>query len=326
MFVLDCKIKIGRYTFTRVNRVKIVKSVDLLSDTAEIEMPSKALFGNKEKGFQKKRLETQIKARDKVEITLSYKGFFERKEFVGYVAFIKPNTPTVTLQCEDAIYLLRQKRVNKNFGKITLRSVLEYITADTPVALSGATPDVRFDSFALKDVNKAKALQKISDEYGLSLYLNDEQKLYAGLRQTQNTGQTVYYNLHKNVASHDLTFRKAEDVRLLVKVIGVKKDNTKVEVQIGDRDGEQRTLYKYNVSDTEQLKKFGKSKLLELKYTGYEGSITSFLIPYATRGMQAAITDYNFPERAGTYFIPKVTTTFGQGGARRKVELGTKTS
>jgi len=36
------------------------------------------------------------------------------------------------------------------------------------------------------------------------------------------------------------------------------------------------------------------------------------------------ITDENYPERAGSYFVPKVTTTFGTSGARREVELGSK--
>jgi len=61
-----------------------------------------------------------------------------------------------------------------------------------------------------------------------------------------------------------------------------------------------------------------------LKYDGFEGDITSFLIPYATRGMAAKIYDKEHPNRDGTYFIKKVVTTFGMGGARRKVTLGNK--
>ena len=42
--------------------------------------------------------------------------------------------------------------------------------------------------------------------------------------------------------------------------------------------------------------------------------------------MTAEVVDDNYPNRSGRYFVPKVTTTFGVGGARRKIELGTKIS
>lgn len=325
MFVLDCTITIGKYTFKQVHDVRIVKSVDLLSDTATIKLPASALFGNQDKGFEKKQLESELKAGDPVEITLAYKDVFEKVEFSGYVAFIKPNTPTLVIECEDAIYNIRkEKRINKNFGQTTLKAALNFIVEGTGVALANDIPDMPFDKFLVKNKNGAQALQQIKDQYLLNIFIDDDGKLYAGLRQTKNAGKSVLYNLHKNVIKHDLKYRRAEDIRMYVKVIGVKKDNTKVEVIVGDTDGEQRTKHVYNVSDEATLKKIGESVLTDKKFDGYEGTITSFLVPDATRGTNAIIEDNNFPERSGTYFIPKVTVRFGQGGARRKVELGNK--
>ncbi|QKX04888.1 late control protein [Aquimarina sp. TRL1] len=326
MYVLASKIFIGDYIFTRINEVSIVKSVDLLSDTAVIKMPASAMFGNENTGFKKSRLENQIKAGDPVKIQLSYKGEYENTEFIGYVAFVKPNTPTVSIECEDAMYFLRKKRIHKNFGSTTLKTIISHIVSGTDIQLAGNIPTVNFDKFILKNVNGCKALQKITEEYGLAIYLNDQQQLYAGLRQEIASPKTVYFDLFKNVVSHDLRYRREEDVRLMVKVIGVNKDNTKIEVVVGDTDGEQRTLHKYNVSDKGILKRIGQSELKNLKYTGYEGSLTSFLIPYVTRGMSVSVWDSNFPERNGIYFVSKVTTTFGVNGARRKIELGRKLS
>lgn len=324
MFILDANIRIGDFLFPQVNGIKITKSVDLLSDTAEIKLPMSALFGNRELGYTRKQLEGEIKAGDKVSITLAYVGVFEKEEFVGYVRWIKPNVPTITIECEDAIYLVRQKTINKNFGATTLKKVLQEIVAGTGVQLAGDIPDVNFDKFILKNVNGAEALEKIREEYGLYLFIDDAGLLYAGLRQTKNIGESVSYDLYRNVVKHDLKFRRAEDVRIALKVVGVQKDNTKVTVVVGDLTGEQRTIYRYNVSDKEVLKKLGEAELSELKYTGYEGTITGFLVPYATRGMTVSITDENYPERAGSYFVPKVVTTFGTSGARREVELGSK--
>ena len=324
MFVLDSTITIGDYTFKQVHDVRIVKSVDLLSDTAVIKLPASALFGNKDQGFERKQLESAITAGMPVSITLAYKDVFENIEFTGFVAFVKPNSPIVVIECEDAVYNIRKKRINKNFGKTTLKEVLSFITEGTDVPLAGAIPEVQFESFVIKNKNGAQALQKLSDEYGLNIFIDDDNNLYAGLRQVKGIGSTVAYNLHSNVIKHDLKYRRAEDIRLYVKVIGVQKDNTKVEVIVGETDGEQRTIHKYNVSDKEALKAIGESELSELRFTGYRGTITSFFVPYATRGMSAEIIDLNYPDRSGTYFIPKVTISFGQRGARRKVELGNK--
>ena len=326
MFVLNCKIEIGNYTFYQVNEVKVVKSVDLLSDTAEISLPMTALFGNKQSGFERRQLEQELKAGDPVKITLGYKDVFEQVEFQGFVRWIKPNVPTVTIECEDVIYKIRQKQITKNFGKTTLEEVLKFITADTDLQLAGDIPEVNFDQFLLKNVNGAQALEKIKENYGLFVFVDDEGKLFAGLRQTKNIGDTVVYDIYKNVVEHDLKFRRAEDVRINLKMIGVRPDNTQIEVIVGDTTGEQRTVYKYNVTDKATLEKLGEAELSELKYDGYEGDVTGFLVPYATRGMNATIMDKNYPERTGSYFVPKVTTTFGTGGARRKVELATKVS
>ncbi|PIB28920.1 hypothetical protein BFP77_08360 [Maribacter sp. 4U21] len=326
MFVLDCEIVLGIYKFRQVRGVKITKSVDLLSDTAEIEVPMSALFGNKKVGFFRSQIEREIVAGTPVKITLRYLGVFEKVEFEGFVRWVKPNVPTVTIECEDVIYKVRQKQITKNFGKTTLREVLKHIVADTGLELAGDIPEVNFDQFILKNVNGAQALEKIKENYGLYLFIDDDGKLFAGLRQTKNIGETVVYDLYRNIAGHDLKFRRAEDVRINLKVIGVRPDNTKVEVIVGDTTGEQRTIFRYNVTDTATLKKLGEAELSELKYDGYEGTLTGFLIPYATRGMNVEIRDKNYPERTGSYFIPKVVTTFGTNGARREVELSSKVS
>jgi len=323
MFVLEADISIGKYRFNRVNNIKVVRSVELLSDTAEIKLPITAfeLQGNRTKKID---LSEAISAGDAVSVTLKYKGVFEHTEFKGYVKEVKPNRPTVTIVCEDAVYLLRKKNIRKNFGKTDLKSVLSEITGGTGVELSGDIPEVNFDNFILKDVNGAKALQKIKENYGLSIYIDDEGKLFAGLKYTGKSSGEVKYDLNKNVIKADLQYKKASDVKLYVKVIGVLKDNTKIEVMVGDSEGEQRTIYKYNVSDKKTLEQIGKSELADMKYDGYRGSLTGFLVPFADRGMQVALADERYPKRAGTYFIDKVETTFGANGARRKVYLGIK--
>ncbi|QYS88020.1 hypothetical protein [Flavobacterium davisii] len=41
MFVLTCKVEIGNYVFHQVNEIEINKSVDEMSDTATIKLPTR---------------------------------------------------------------------------------------------------------------------------------------------------------------------------------------------------------------------------------------------------------------------------------------------
>lgn len=343
MFVLDCKIKIGEYLFKRVHNVQVVKSVDLLSDTAVIKMPASAMFKSGVEEQERKQLEDVIKAGDPVSITLAYKGVFENEEFTGFVTSIKPKNHIVTIECEDVLYFIRKARINKNFKNTTLKEVLNFILSETnqklpegvpPIKLDKNSGEINFDALPLKDKNGAQALKKLQDEYGLSIFVNDAREVYAGLRMGTNVSDEVAnYHLQKNVVSHDLEYMKEEDVEIYVKVIGVKKDNQREEVIIGEQEGEQRTLHFYNISDKDKLKERGEEELEKLKYEGYRGNLTGFFVPHVTRGMGVTVTDTRYPSRGGSnnanneenlirYFVPKVTTTFGQNGARRKVELG----
>ncbi len=127
----------------------------------------------------------------------------------------------------------------------------------------------------------------------------------------------------RNVIKNNLTFRRKEDVKIKVKATSITKDNKTLTVELGDEKGDQRSLFFYNVTDKTALTETAEAKLAELKFDGYEGSISTFLIPYATPGMTAVIIDPDHPDlKNGSYVIDSVTTTFGMRGARRKVELG----
>ena len=91
-------------------------------------------------------------------------------------------------------------------------------------------------------------------------------------------------------------------------------------VTIEKRDEEetgnlQAILTKDKITNSISIKKY--------KYTGFDGFLNSFLIPYAQPNMTAVLDDPDYPDqRNGRYVIDSVVTTFGVNGARRKVELG----
>ena len=80
------------------------------------------------------------------------------------------------------------------------------------------------------------------------------------------------------------------------------------------------------MADLTELSTLAEIELGRLAYDGYRGQLTAFLEPFAAPGMLAIIKDERYAGRTkyGTYIIDSVETTFGQQGARRKVEIGRK--
>lgn len=329
-FVLACEITVGQYRFRQVNEVRISKSWRELGDTCEIRLPKNVRLEK----LQTASIEKFIKQGDAVSVKLWYDGKDEHEEFNGYIKRINPNTP-FELECEDHIYYFRKTPVKKSWSKAdkaTLQQVVQYLVDEVNtkhnagITLSAKLPDVTFDEgFVVEAGNTAAtALQKIKEDFGLVSYFKTRE-LFTGLAYEQSFG-TVKHSLAWNIIFHELTYRNADDVQLQAKAIGIKKDNSKVVVDdVGDKDGEQRTLYFYNVTDKDQLKKLATEELNRLKFTGYEGDLTTFLYPYAEPLMVCELTDPQYEEtRSGRYVIDSVKTEFGAYGARRTVELGIK--
>lgn len=322
MFVLSSEIEIAGRRFTRVNHVEIVKSRKVLEDTATIRLPATARLVRTGDFISEVETAKVFNVGDPVKIRLGYDGNL-RTEFEGYVKKIKPGMP-LEIECEDAVWVLKRKNMKEAFKNTDLGTILESIVQGTPISLVGEIPAIRFKEFYMRNVSAAAALQKIKDEYGLTVFLKNNE-LRVGLRE-ENDGTVVKYEVGTNVIETDLEWKSEADTRLKIRAIHWRKNNTKLTVEAGDADGELRTLYFYDIEDESQLKKLAEQEAKKYRFTGYDGGFTAFLVPVAEQGNVARLRDPNFGERAGDYLIDKVTTTFGVDGARRKIELGLKVS
>jgi hypothetical protein len=321
MFVLKSEIKIGDFTFRSVTEVEITKSVEDLSDTATIKMPSK--FKIKQNGEQK-YTEEAIKVGDKVSILLGYENQYEGVEFTGFITSVGSKIP-LEIKCEDAMWLLRRKNINKAFNtKTELKTILQEVVSGTEIQLSSKIPQFGIDKFIIQNANGTQVLQKLKEDFGLSVYLDDEGKLYAGLQQLNNVLQQVLYDLNYNIVENNLEYKSADQKRIKVKYSCRDKANKLIKIELGDDDGEVREMKLENVYDESKLKELAEAALKSVKYEGFEGSVKSFLIPFATRGMAAVIKDKEHTKRDGKYFIKKVVTSFGTSGSRRDVTISNK--
>lgn len=321
MFILDGKATIGNFTFNSVHEIEITKSVEELSDTAIIKLPTR--FKVRQNGSQQ-FTEDAIKVGDKVVITLAYERKYSGVEFTGYVKKISPKIP-LEIHCEDALWVLRRKNITKSWEGTTMKEILQEVVKGTSVELAGNIPNIKLDKWVIRNANGAQVLESLKKDLLMTIFINDEGKLYCGLQQLTNIGQTVVYDLNYNLVENNLEFKSKEDRRIKVNFEYIDPTtNKRKSIEVGDPDGEQRSFKTSVISDVKQLEKMALSEIEKLKYDGFDGDITSFLIPYATRGMKAKIIDKEHPNREGNYFIKKVVTTFGAGGARRKVSIGNK--
>jgi hypothetical protein len=320
MFVLQSEITIGKYLFTQVNHVKIEESWKTIGDTASIQLPR-----------LKEQLDKVIKVGDPVSIKIGYKDVLFREEFKGFVRKISPSYPYM-VECEDYVFHAKRTNISKLFKEVTLKDVIKHIVneindkQDTFITVSANIPEVNFDSFRLNNVSAAVALQKIKDEYGLVSYFVGS-KLFVGLPVTDvsGAGAAVKYSTSWNIIKSDLKQVSSEDRKYKIKAIAIQKDNTQLEVEVGDKDGELRTFFYYKITDKEKLKELATSELSKIKYTGFEGNFKTFFVPYATHSMVAEIEDKDYNDgRTGSYLIDSVTKEFGSDGARRTIAIGIK--
>lgn len=320
MFILEGKVEIGDFIFNAVNDIEITKSVEDMGDTAIIKLPTR--FKVKQNGEQK-YTEDAIKVGDPVKITLGYEGKYSGVEFTGYVKKISPKIP-LEIHCEDAIWLLRRKNITKTWEKTTMKEILQEVVKDTPVKLADRIPTIQLDKWIIRNANGAQVLETLKKDLLMSVFITDDGKLYCGLQQLTNIGQTVVYDLNFNLVENSLEFKSKEDRKIKIKYTYIDAQNKRQSIEVGDPDGEQREYHTSVISDMKKLEEMAKAEIEKLKYDGFDGDVTSFLIPFATRGMKAKFIDSEHPNREGNYFIKKVVTTFGTSGARRKVTIGNR--
>ncbi|UDQ54989.1 hypothetical protein LJF28_04805 [Chryseobacterium indologenes] len=80
------------------------------------------------------------------------------------------------------------------------------------------------------------------------------------------------------------SLRLLKTKKIKVKYTYIDKKNQRKSYEFGDKDGELRTYHTSVVSDEKKLEEMAKAEIKKLKYDGFEGDVTSFLIPYVTRG------------------------------------------
>ena len=317
MYTMSYDIRVGHFKIGMLERVDIKKSVELLADTAEIVLPAaeynKALS-----------VENKLHRGDSVSIKIGYKESGLVEEFRGYLQSVSTDSGSITLKMEDDLYTLRKEIPNETHKRVKLSELLASVLSAADSSLKVQCDyEWTYEKFVIHDATAYDVLKKVQEECAADIYIQDE-TLHVHPPGAV-IGQERLYDFSLNVEECNLTYRKAEDRKFKVVVKATMPDGTIKELEVGSTGGN-RIEVKCPTSDEESMKLRGEAELKRRSFDGYEGSITTWLIPECYPGDTAEIRDRDYPEKDGVYFVKSVTTEFSKDGGKRNIELGFKLS
>ena len=296
----------------------ITRSVEQLSDTAEIVLPgahfNKAL-----------EIESKIKRGDAVMIQLGYnveipeEDFFD--EFSGFVESIATDDGSIKIKCEDGLFKFRVAIEDKEFVAPTLNTILTYILQ--PGYTLDCTYSFSYDKYVIQGCTAYDVLKKIQDETKANIYLKD--KVLHVHPQYEDIFGSASYSFQENIEKSSLEYKNAEDRPVLVTVEGKGIDGKVIKATAGVTGGDAVTLKIDGVSNITTLKTLATEQLKIKSYTGYSGSFTGWLIPYCDAGYKVILSDSDYEYKSGNYYVTEVVTKIAKI-CERTIKLGKKIS
>ena len=325
MFRLTADIKAGSFKTFKPSSLKWTRSVDNVIDQASFTIPAMCRLVDKEKAYANVQTGMQLKEGDRVKMYAGYDGN-NKLQFDGYISRINFTVP-LTVDCENAGYLLKRKMVNKTFDRTTVKEVLEFITKGTAITISPKTPaNIVFEPVTFSNYTALQVLEWLKEKYMLTVCFFGHE-LYAGWRATYQ-GNRVKLRLNWNVAKDDqLLFRTYDGTAVHIEMQSRKPDGSREKRRAlnNPRPGDVKVVktYMQNAEDMQQAA--NDLQLVQLQQ-GYTGGLTCFLVPHIEPGDTIEIIDSRYAERNGLYFCGSVAGSFDRNGGRQMPNIDFKLS
>ena len=306
-------ITIGQFTFDYVNNLTVESTWMELTDKATITLPANLKL-------DKTKLKSLVPKGAAVEIKTGYNDRL-KTIFKGFVARVHPITP-IKIDCEDLMWQLKQIEVNSNCSNELMG---DYVARIQPYPVDAF--NVTVPKFIAHRITAAQVLNELRSNYGLQIFVRNG-KITIGKQYDPSNYSThivqLENNFNSNVKKNELEYTSKDDVKLKVTAISNQPDGTKLEVELGDPDGEKRTLNFYNLSKSD-LKALAEKEIERLRYDGYRGNLVLFGEPTVYHGDVIEIRNDADGDKAGRYWVDGVTYEFGVGGYQQTVKLGART-
>ncbi|MBR4997567.1 MAG: hypothetical protein IKY84_06885 [Bacteroidaceae bacterium] len=313
MYRLTAKIEITgakKWVFDKVTEVEITLDTEQLTDTCKITLPKRIKWDGAS--------DIPVRRGDAVKVWLGYDDALQMV-FAGYIRDVGLKTPVV-LMCEDEMFKLKQKpTVKKAYKSVTIKTLLKdqgigyklnvmgeqslgqyRVTADTVASLLGHLQENGIRSFFR--------------------YEDGQPVLYCGVLFDKIGTSTQVFATGVNIISdQSLEQQKADNIRLRVKAISLQPNNKKIKVEVGDADGEHRTLHTYNKTEKE-LKAWAEQEIKRLKVDGLAGAFTTFGYKIVDKLDNVGIKIDG--KKMGIYQVKKNVIKYGTNGYRQEITLG----
>lgn len=308
-------ITVGNYRIGMLDKVEVHRSVELLADTATITLPGAQYNVALE-------VENRLKRGDAVSVRFGYEECGLVEEFQGYLQRISTDGGSITLTCEDDLFMFRKDIPNGVLKNVTLQSLLQKVISGIGQSYSvECSYSWTYSKFVINNATGYDVLKKVQEECGADIYLKE------GVLHIHAPGEMVgverKYDFALNVEEADLTYRTAADKKVCVVVKATMPDGTVKEVETGSTGGEKIEITS-PTTDEASMKTRGEQEVKRRSFDGYDGSITTWLVPECMPGDSASLHDEDYPEKDGCYFVRSVTSEFSSSGGKRKIELGFK--
>lgn len=309
MYNPQVDISIGNYQFDFVNSIVVDSSYKNLTDTATITLPAKLKF-------DRGTLKDSIKKGDRVVIRSGYSRL--ETVFSGYVARVSPTTPIV-IECEDEMWQLKQIEINDILSKETLKSFMTRNLSDYEIDCF----DIDLPKYIASKITAAKLLADLRRDFGFYSFFRT-QRLVIGKQYDPSTALHHTCTLHYDIASSELEYRTQDDVKIKVTAISNFTSGEKIEVELGDTDGDSVTRNFFEIQKPE-LEKLAALEYDKLSYEGFRGSFTWFGFELVKHGDIINLKDAIKSDLEGSYFVDSVIYRVSvTEGIKQEIELGAK--
>lgn len=313
MYRLTAKIEISgakTWQLNKVTEVEITLDMEQLTDTCKITLPKRIKWDEV--------ADTPVRRGDAVKVWLGYNDDLQLA-FTGYIRDVGFKTPVV-LTCEDEMFKLKQMpTVKKAYKSVTIEELLKDQGLSYPINVMG---EQSLGQYRVTADTVASLLGHLK-ENGISSffkYENGEPVLYCGVLFEREESSTQVFATGVNIISdQSLEQQQADNIRLRVKAISLMPNNKKIKVEVGDADGEHRTLHTYNKTESE-LKAWAEQEIKRLKRDGLKGSFTTFGAKLVDK--LTAIGIKIDGEKKGVYQVAKNVIKYGTSGYRQEITLG----
>lgn len=313
MFKLCAKVEISgdrSWSLDFVTAVEITRDTEKLTAEAKITIPKKMKWDGSP--------DIPVRRGDAVRISLGYDDNLQLV-FVGYVRDVGFKTPVV-ITCEDDMFKLKQMAAKKKaYRSVNLETLLKDQGITYRLNIMG---EQSLGAYRVTADTVASLLGKLSEQGVRSFfrYEDGEPVLYCGvLFERDSTPSQVFKTGLNIISDQSLQQQKAENMRLRVKAVSLLPNNRKIKVEVGDADGEHRTLHTYNKTESE-LKAWAEQEIKRLKRDGLTGSFTTFgASPVDCLDAIGIVID---GKKQGVYQVKKNVIKYGDSGYRQEITLG----